>query len=187
MNASIELGFRNTLQFTWYVVLDVWNGVESAPLKVGFRFGEQNVVRTCQIWLVRRLVKNSNAFLYEKLVEDSCFVGASIIVQRYKAPANFPSLRSWVIIFRTVSLLTSNSSAVFGSDRWRFCSNSCRTFSMLPSVRDSEGRLLWGLLEHLPSLHETVHTSEKCCMVWVLHLHRLHTPFKQFLLQFHRL
>jgi len=50
---------------------------------------------------------------------------------------------------------------------------------MLPSV------LLWGHLEYLPNLHETVHTSEKCWMALLLHLLRLHTTFQQFLLQFY--
>ena len=54
------------------------------------------------------------------------------------------------------------------------------TFSILPSARDSEGRPLPGRLEHLPALHETVHTSEQCLIVLVLHLHRLQAQFKQF-------
>ena len=61
------------------------------------------------------------------------------------------------------------------------------TFSILPSARDSEGRPLPGRLEYLPALHETVHTSEKCLIALVLHLHRPQAPFKQFLLQFYRL
>jgi hypothetical protein len=40
------------------------------------------------------------------------------------------------------------------------------------------GNNSWGHPEHLPALHETIHTSENCWNALVLHLHRLHTPFQ---------
>jgi hypothetical protein len=54
---------------------------------------------------------------------------------------------------------------------------------MLLSVQyNPSGNLSWGCIEHLPALHETVHTSEKCWIALVLHVHRLCTPFQQILL-----
>jgi hypothetical protein len=40
------------------------------------------------------------------------------------------------------------------------------------------GNSSWSHLEHLPALHETIHTSEKCQKALMLHLYRLHTPFQ---------
>jgi len=48
----------------------------------------------------------------------------------------------------------------------------CRPFKT-PSGNNS-----WGHPEHLPALHETVHTSKKWWNALVLHLHRLHAPFQ---------
>jgi hypothetical protein len=44
--------------------------------------------------------------------------------------------------------------------------------------KTQEGNNTWSRLEHLPALHETVHTSEKFWNALVLHLHRLHAPFQ---------
>jgi len=40
------------------------------------------------------------------------------------------------------------------------------------------GNNSWGRPDHLPALHETVHTSKKCWNALVLHPHRLHAPFQ---------
>jgi hypothetical protein len=52
--------------------------------------------------------------------------------------------RSSTIIFHTVFLLISSSYANVWSKRQRFYSNSRQTFSMLPSVQDSEWQQLLG-------------------------------------------
>ena len=52
-----------------------------APHKVGFHLRKQKVVHRCQIWRVRGVVMNGNAFLSEKLLDDSSAVERSIIVQ----------------------------------------------------------------------------------------------------------
>jgi hypothetical protein len=50
LNAYVELSCQNTLQFIHHIILDVQNGVEMLPLRVGFHFREQKVVHRCQIW-----------------------------------------------------------------------------------------------------------------------------------------
>ena len=62
-------------------------------------------------------------------------------------------------IFHPVSLPMSSSSTIVWSDRRRFYSNSFRIFSMLPSIWDSRGNHSWGRLEPLPTLRETIQTS----------------------------
>ena len=75
------------------------------------------------------------------------------------------------------SEVTGDDCVATAAERFRCC---------LP-LETQRGDYFWGRLEYFPALHENVHTSEKFRITLVLHLHRLHQPIQQFLLQFYRL
>jgi len=68
---------------------------------------------------------------------------------------------------------------VIGDD---FTATVANPFQCCHPFETQRGNQSWHHLEHLPALHKTVHTSKKCYIMFLLHLHRLHAPFQQFLL-----
>jgi hypothetical protein len=58
-----------------------------------------------------------------------------------------------------------------------FTATVAETFQCCHPFKTQRGHN-WGRLEHLPALHETKHTSEKCWNALLFQLHKLQAPFQ---------